>query len=481
MSWYGAKCGVTEARGQLAVACCSQSPATVKRRPRSDGNSPGQKTDEPSYYIGALEDLKSVVKAAGARLYIVEGEVDVWSLQALGIHNVIGTYSASRIPRDIARILDELGVRQLIYIADNDKSGDKGASKLATLLHQSRWQSKTEYRKITGPGIPDKGDANDLVCHHYPDISAARAALDALPRFVPDIKLKSALKPSRAANYSMDGWDAVNQAITNAHGLTSADFKASGFTKKNFRCLNPQHEDKTASAGWNRDGNYNCFVCGKIDSWQIAEWLNIDWRSLRWSRPQIASSTAIDLNAAPRQLETINLPPFFDEPPDSWLRLSNKTYSTMHSSLYYYATRLRSAGLLPEAFSVQEFIDAASLLGCELKDRAIYDNFEEARHGDDHPFFAKFDPSESARSWNRKFRLRSVDDILERLLRCIRFRVYEQEFQRDPNTIDEAPARRYAQSIVVGVEAPARWYAQSIALKSRRFRARMPCPASRWR
>ena len=72
----------------------------------------------------------------------------------------------------------------------------------------------------------------------------------------------------------------------------------------------------------------------------------------------------------------------------------------MYSALYYYATRLRSAGLLPEGFSIQELIDAARTQGCELKDRAIYNNFEAARHGDDHPFFAKLDPSAGARSWN---------------------------------------------------------------------------------
>ena len=92
-------------------------------------------------------------------------------------------------------------------------------------------------------------------------------------------------------------------------------------------------------------------------------------------------------------------------------------------------------GLLPEGFRVQDYIDAAPTLGCELKDRAIYDNFEEARHGDDHPFFAKLDPSVGARSWNCKFRLRSADDIRDRLLRCIRFRVYEEEFQGDRDTI----------------------------------------------
>jgi len=43
--------------------------------------------------------------------------------------------------------------------------------------------------------------------------------------------------------------------------------------------------------------------------------------------------------------------------------------------------------------------------------------------------------SEAARCWDVKFRLRSVPDIHARLLRILRFRVYEEEFQRDPDTI----------------------------------------------
>ena len=179
----------------------------------------------------------------------------------------------------------------------------------------------------------------------------------------------------------------------------------------------------------------------------MAEWLGIPWRALLGTQPQSLSTDNIDLNAVPRQLDTASAPLFFNEPPDSLLRLSNKVYSTMYSALYYYATRLRSACLLPEGFSVQELIDAARTQGCELKERAINDNFEEARHGDDHPFFAKLDPSERARSWNCKFRLRSANDIQDQLLRCIRFRVYEQEFQGDRDTIigfevfAEAPLR----------------------------------------
>ncbi len=164
----------------------------------------------------------------------------------------------------------------------------------------------------------------------------------------------------------------------------------------------------------------------------MAEWLGLSWRDLLGRQRQVRLADSIDLNAVPRQLEPASAPL---EPPDSFLRLSNKAYTTMYSALFYFAVRLRHAELLPTAFSMDEFIKAARSLGCELNERTIYDNFAEARHSDDHPFFAKFDPCEKARSRNLKVRLRSAADIRQRLLRCLRFRVYEEKFQRAPNTI----------------------------------------------
>ena len=208
-------------------------------------------------------------------------------------------------------------------MADNDKAGDDGALKLATLLLQSRWKSETEFRKVTGSSILEKGDANDLLCHHYSDLAAARAALDALPAFLPQIEREPAPNTSLPDGRNDPRWDAIKEAVRIVLGVTNYGHK--GFSKKHF-----------------------------------------------------ASADNIDLNAAPRQPETASEPPVFHEPPDSLIRLSNKYYSTMHSALYYIAARLRSASLLPEAFSVQEFIAAAPILGCELKDRAIYDNSDEA-------------------------------------------------------------------------------------------------------
>lgn len=74
-------------------------------------------------------------------------------------------YGISNIPEDIAEIFAEIGVRGFVYLADNDNAGDIGASNLRTLLLESEWKGEGGSRKFAGAGIPEKGDANDLLCH----------------------------------------------------------------------------------------------------------------------------------------------------------------------------------------------------------------------------------------------------------------------------------------------------------------------------
>lgn len=394
----------------------------------------GEKTDEPFHYLGPLDELKREIARDSGTVYIVEGVYDTWSMHTLGFPNTVGIYGISNIPKDIASLLDELGAARAVYLADNDRAGERGAAKLRALLDEAGWTGTQEYRQVKGPGIAEKGDANDLLRHHHPDLAAARAALDALPLFQPHIERQPAPTISIPSGDNDPRWDPVKEAVRSALGVT--DYNRKGFSKKHFRCLDPQHEDPGPSANWHKDGFCHCFGCGKdFNAKQMAEFLGIPWRDLLGIQPQSHASDTIDLNAAPREPDTASAPQFYKEAPDSLLRLSNKYYTTMHSALFYFATQLRSAALLPESFSVQEFIAASRMLGCELKERAIYDNFEAARHDDDHPFFAKLDPSAGARSWDVKFRLRPAADIQHRLLRCLRFRIYEEQFRRDPDTI----------------------------------------------
>ena len=395
----------------------------------------GEKTDEPFHYVGTLDELKRAIAGASGELNIVEGETDVWSMHAMGLPNTVGIYGISNIPPDIASILAELDVTKFVYYADNDDAGKRGASKLRALLHESGWRGEGEYRQFAGPGIPEKGDANDLLCHYHPDLPAARAALDALPRFVPGIERKRAPKSFSAIDNNKSGWGPVNEAITIRLGLTSSDFKTSGFTKKNFHCLNPQHEDKTESAGWSRDGFYKCFSCGEdIYSYQVAEWLGIDWRALRWPQPQIISSNKINLDAAP-QTDAETAPLSFEHIPDSWLRAFNKFYTWTEAQLFFFAIRARSAGTLAESFTTQEFIETLRPLGCNVSDRSIYRAFESAAKHDNHVLIAKLDPSQESRRRNAKYRLRSLDDIRRRLLHDIRLRIYEKKFGEHPDIL----------------------------------------------
>ena len=108
----------------------------------------------------------------------------------------------------------------------------------------------------------------------------------------------------------------------------------------------------------------------------------------------------------------------------------------MYSALYYYATRLRSAGLLPERLSA--FKNSSMPRGrraASSKSEPSMTTLKRRATATIIHFLQNLTLVKAARSWNCKFRLRSADDIQDRLLRCIRFRVYEEEFQGDRDTI----------------------------------------------
>ena len=387
----------------------------------------GSKTDEPFHYLGSIDELKQAIADAGCQLNIVEGEFDVWSMNALGFPNTVGIYGINNIPKDIASILDELGIAGFTYFADNDKAGARGASNLRTLLHGSGWTGVQEYRKFAGPGIPHRGDANDLLCHHFPDIAGARTALAALPRFSPRIKPQTVHQPSTEIDHGQERWKPVNEAIRLELGVDG--FKANGFSK-NISCPNPQHEDKTPSAGWHEGGYLKCFSCGTFPAKQVAEWLGIDWRAL--IRPQLStvSPKNIDLDAAPQQTEAEPAPLSFENAPDTWLGLLIKFYASIDAVLFFFALHVCSAGPLAQGFTRREFIAALRELKCNVSERAIYYVFEEVFEHDNHPVFAKIDPGEGSSARNCKFQLRGLDDIRRLLLQGISYRVYEDKFRQ---------------------------------------------------
>ena len=402
----------------------------------------GQKTDEPFHYIGTLDESKGASADAGAVLNIVEGEFNAWSMHPMGLPNTVGIYGISNIPKDIASILDELGVKKVVYFADNDKAGEQGASNLRTLLHDSGWKGEQEYRKFAGPGIPEKGDANDLLRHHFPDMSGARAALAALPKFSPSIKQKPVQRLSSEIDHDQPGWDAVKEAIRLALGLTH--FKANGYSK-NIPCPNPDHDDKTPSAAWHKAGYCTCHGCGEtFNAKQVAEWLGIDWRALLRPQRSIVATNNIDLGAAP-QIDSTKAPLSFDQPPDSWLRLLIKFNKPTEALLLLFVLRAHKVGLLAPDFTRGECMKALRELDCNVSAGSIYKVFQEVTKDNNHLLFVKVDPSEGSGSKNCKFQLRGMDDIRHRMMHGIRFRVFESTFHKHRDTLidfkvfDQAP------------------------------------------
>ena len=410
----------------------------------------GQKTDEPFYYVGTLDDLKREIARAGGKVYIVEGEFDVWSLHRLGIRNVIGIYGISNIPKDIAAIFLELGVASFMYLADNDAAGEKGGANLRTLLHASDWKGEGDYRRVSGAGIPAKGDANDLLGHHFPNIAAARAALEALPRFEPPLKRKRTAKPAVTAKGNEEGWEAVKEAIRIMLGIEPGDFKPNGYSHDRC-CIIKEHkgDKERPSAAWHRNGHFKCFKCHgpgeSLNTIETAERLGIDWRAILASQRSDISATSIDLDAAPQPINSERAPLALDEAPDTWLTLILKFYTLTAATLFLFALRLYRTGPLAQGFTRDEFVTAARPLGCNLKEDTIKKFFkEEVFKEDDHPVFAKFDPSDRSSIRTCKFRLRSPDDIQRRLQQGISYRVYEKTFSQhgdvliDYQVFDEA-------------------------------------------
>ena len=82
----------------------------------------------------------------------------------MGIRNVIGIYGISNIPKDIAAIFDELAVTKFTYYADNDASGERGASNLRE--HCSMNQAGRASRNIASSRDPAyRTKATPMTCY----------------------------------------------------------------------------------------------------------------------------------------------------------------------------------------------------------------------------------------------------------------------------------------------------------------------------
>ena len=382
-----------------AAACwhqIRQSSTAMSWAKPSNGKSLGEKIRRalPLHRRAGRIEGCQIARSGRDRLYIVEGEIDVWSMRALDIPQHrrhlqrIGHY-----PETISLpFWTSWAPRRAVYLADNDQS--RRALAPAKLRGAAAFKraggARRNFARLPARACRTKGDVNDLLLPPPPRIWRRPA-----PPWTRCPRCSCALRARRRPAYRSRAATTI-RAGTRSKKPSAARWALPTTTAKasarNIFAV-PIRSTRTPAPAPTGTGTASVTASAAAKTSTPKKWRSFCTSPgatlLGGAAAKPARGQAIDLNAAPRQPEASSAPPFGNEPPDNLLRLSNRYYSTMHSALYYTAARLRSANLLPEAFSVQEFVDAAPMVGCELKERAIYDNFEEARHGDDHPFFAK--------------------------------------------------------------------------------------------
>ena len=225
---------------------------------------------DKSYYF-----LPAYLKPYYGFYYLVEGETSLMSMYAAGQANSLGTFGATNVPETLVSDLRTLQANELRVIIDNDKAGRQLALSARKLLKD------TDINLVVlslSHVVEDKGDLNDLwiSCAFNPeDFRHIIRNLEVIHLAPPP-----PLSPEKKRKYEEkeEGFARLRQVI--AQHLPITGYKKNGYTK-HFICINPEHIEDTASAGFHLDQGYKCFGCGKKHDVQVAEWLNIsNWRDI---------------------------------------------------------------------------------------------------------------------------------------------------------------------------------------------------------
>jgi hypothetical protein len=240
------------------------------------------KPENARYYHCRLDALKAAVAAAGGRLWLVGGEPDVWALHSAGLPNALCWFDGAKsIPKTLVDDLLDLGVREMRYAPDRDKTGRDAARRLSDHLDGSPI-GLTIHEMPEALG--EKGDLGKY-WQAYDEPQPFEQALLDLPELdipPPPPDTSNGKSPVRAAPQpptpSGNGWVPPRGYIKDILALLGVKgYKPSGWS--NHVCC-PFHEDIRPSANWHRDKFiFHCFVCdtnfGAIKTGQA---LGLNWR-----------------------------------------------------------------------------------------------------------------------------------------------------------------------------------------------------------
>jgi hypothetical protein len=230
----------------------------------------GGKPANPATDFYHAPDIAEAIAAASGVVYLANGEPSVLAYHAAGIRNVFATtHTENKVPDGTLAMLRQLGVTRLVYAPDADDTGIKSAVKFREYLAGSG----IDFEALDlNACVAAKGDFNDLWIASHFNAENARNALQRLPALSLPAPVE---KPTPRQAAPITDKASLIAAIGSALNLDPAAVKATGFSRKNFKCL--WHDDKQASAGFNwHTGAVYCFVCGMIQRDDVAARVNID-------------------------------------------------------------------------------------------------------------------------------------------------------------------------------------------------------------
>ena len=221
----------------------------------------------------------NIIKITDGIVYMVEGETSLMTMYAANVPNSIGAYGCSDVPLSLATDMKAIGCQELRVIVDNDKPG-RGLAKLARkyLMRSGIIFKPLSLERL----VTNKGDVNDL----WQSCGFNRLKFHECIYNLPSLKLPPYIKPKpRIMNVqdNSEGFARLREEI--ARRLPENMYKQNGYTK-NFNCINPEHDDDVASAGFHLERGYKCFACGKRHDVQVSQWVGIqNWKDIVFRRP----------------------------------------------------------------------------------------------------------------------------------------------------------------------------------------------------
>lgn len=262
----------------------------------------GGKPDNVDYYFAP-----NVKPAMGGKLWLASGEPDLLTLLTAGYKNVFCTlHTELKIPDSLLPLLEWLKIETLLHAPDKDVTGMKAAAKLEAVLKNS--STKLVLYQLPGEVVDKHGkDLNSTwVDCEFDKVAFKVATMVHVEAGELDVyradTIEEPFRPSHQPDVVRDSSvpDKFLQAIEAAINQRIDKplmYKDNGWA--NHHCITNKHNDKIKSAGWHKNGAYNCFGCDTHwNAKETGEFLGLPHISTYYDNAP-PPLTVVNLDAAP--------------------------------------------------------------------------------------------------------------------------------------------------------------------------------------